>query len=82
MDLKRPGVSTLTLEEAAGAREVSSRHAPQDGVICKVAESLARSKKKQGMAQPFRRTKAFRSRIQAASAAAVHKAAVERAEVP
>ena len=45
---------------------------------CKAA--LARSKKKLGMSQPFRRTKAFRRRIQAASAAAVHKAAVERAE--
>ena len=45
---------------------------------CKAA--LARSKKKLGMSQPFRRTKSFRRRIQAASAAAVHKAAVERAE--
>jgi DNA invertase Pin-like site-specific DNA recombinase len=45
---------------------------------CRAA--LARSKKKLGMSQPFRRTKAFRCRIQAASAAAIHKGAVERAE--
>jgi DNA invertase Pin-like site-specific DNA recombinase len=46
----------------------------------RIKAALARSKKKLGMSQPFRRTKAFRRRIQACSAAAVHKAAVERAE--
>ena len=41
---------------------------------------LARSKKPKGMHIRSRRTKAFRRRIQAASAAAVRRAAIERAE--
>lgn len=46
----------------------------------RIKAALARSKKKLGMSQPFRRTRAFRKKLQASQAAAHHNAAIERAE--
>ena len=46
----------------------------------RVKAALARSKKKLGMSQPFRRKKAFRRRLRTLLNAGIRKAAMERAE--